>query len=140
MNNQVTWTKEELLSLSFSGLIIRVQSIEEKFGKFDDFIREFDLYGVTNGKLLLMIEMMQPPFELIEKVEKHLLPLGFKKEQDFIFAYELPSIEFGNKPSPHLYREHPDCKEISWLGSLIHENGNYIWLNEGRLPQTLLRE
>ncbi|GAB2765771.1 MULTISPECIES: hypothetical protein [Bacteria] len=130
MEAQIEYTKEEVLKISFSTLVIKVNSIKEKYGDFKAFASKLGLSGVTNGKLFLIYEMMEPPYYLIEKVEKHLLPLSFKPEKDFVFIYEQMTIGLKGEPSPLLNKEHPATHEIPWLSSLIHTEGNFVWLEE----------
>lgn len=140
MENRIDFVKDEVLKISFSTLIIRVQSIVEKFGAVEDFVEKFDLNGVSNGKLLLMTEMMEPPHSLIEKVENCLLPSSFQEKEDFIIAYEQMPYGIKGEPSPLLNREHSACLEIKWLSSIIHPEGNYVWLKEEKTSEKFLQQ
>lgn len=46
------------MTIVFSSLIINVSSVNEKFGGLKDFMSKFDLSGQTNGKLLIVAEMV----------------------------------------------------------------------------------
>ena len=140
MENRIDFLKNDVLKISFSTLIIRVQSIVEKFGALEDFAEKFDLYGVSNGKLLLMTEMMEPPNDLIQKVETCLLPSSFQEKEDFIIAYEQMPYGIKRESSPLPNSEHPACREIKWLSSIIHPEGNYVWLKEENTSEKFVQQ
>ena len=114
--NGITYKDSEKLKLVFSGLIIRVDSINRYFGKLRTFLDSHVNYGVTNGKLLLMLEMNSPPHYLIEFSENVLIPLGLKEKEDFIFAEE--EMVSSEKIERHSTTNQPNsgCINISWIG------------------------
>ncbi len=53
------YTDKENLKVVFSYLIFNVASINKKYGSLSKFINDFDLGGMTNGKLYAIAEMAQ---------------------------------------------------------------------------------
>lgn len=133
-NNTLEYRQEFLdndqMPIVFSSLIINVASVNKKFGTLKDFITKFDLNGQTNGKLLVVAEMVSPPYNLIQIVENRLCPLGFVNKRDYVFADEELIHGAGDTNSPYLNQPHPTCKNIPWLGSLINADGNFVWYKD----------
>ena len=76
MNELIDYLDRDRLKISFTTMIIRVSSINKYYGQLSAFVQEADLYGVTNGKIHLMAEMMDPPYGLYNLADNHLIPLG----------------------------------------------------------------
>lgn len=127
MNIYDDFYDEERMYIVFSALIINVTSINKIYGTLKDFMVEFDFGGYTNGKLLIISQMVSPPFELMEFVDAHLELLGFAHRKDYIFAEEQLIHGAGGSITPYLNQPHPDCDGISWLGSKISRERNYVW-------------
>lgn len=127
MENRNEYIDNEEMPIVFSSLIINVASINKKYGALNEFMAKFDLSGQTNGKLLIVAEMTSPPFHLINIVETQLHPLGFTKKQDYVFAAEELIHGVGDSYTPYLNQPHPACENISWLGSVIKTDGNFVW-------------
>ncbi len=101
---------------------------------------EFNLGGYTNGKLLVVAQMVSPPFELIDLVATRLQPLGFLEKDDNVFADEELIRGVGYEYTPNLNKPHPDCEGVSWLGSIISKRGNLVWhLEEVKKPDHLYK-
>lgn len=142
MDNKQEFLDKDQMTIVFSSLILNVSSVNEKFGALKDFMSKFDLNGQTNGELLIVAEMVSPPYNLINIVETKLQPMGFIHRQDYVFAQEELINGAGNSYTPYLNQSHPDCKNISWLGSVIKTDGNFVWYkkiseNENKEPENL---
>lgn len=130
MSEVLEYLDRERLKISFSTLVIRVSSINERYGRLSDFVRKADLYGVTNGKIYLMAEMMEPPYGLYNLADSHLIPLGLEEGRDYVFVTEQLALGPDKNSGSLLDKPVPDLKNISWLDSLITTEGNYIWYKE----------
>lgn len=130
LENRQEFLDNDQMPIVFSSLIINVASVNKKFGTLKDFITKFDLNGQTNGRLLVVAEMVSPPYNLIQIVENRLRPLGFVNKRDYVFADEELVHGAGDTYSPYLNQPHPTCKNIPWLGSLINADGNFVWYKE----------
>ena len=117
------FTDTEKINISFSCLIINVESVNKKFGLLDDFVNEYELWGETNGKILCLSEMRQPAGELYELVDRILYPLGFKNKTDYVIAYERMTKGSDKTENPPVEIEIPECKDVKWLESYI----NAVW-------------
>lgn len=133
MTEVLEYLDRERIKISFSNLIIRVSSINTYYGQLADFVKETGLFGVTNGKIYLMSEMMEPPYGLYNLVDQHLLPLGLEEGKDYIFVNEQMPRDLEGSLNPHLNQSHPDLENISWLDSIITIEGNYVWYVEDRV-------
>jgi len=118
--SKLTYINRKRLSLSLSVLIIKGESIEGKFGSIDDFAVKYDLWGKTNGELMMMAEMMDPPWGLYEIADTILIPNGMVNKQDYLFVYEPLMIGVHYKIAPMFGQPIPKCREIPWLGSMIY--------------------
>lgn len=134
MKEYITYQDKEKLKISLSTLIFNVASINSKYGRLSEFVKQFELYGVTNGKLYFLSEMTDPPCYLYSLLEKRLAIFNFKNKLDYVFAYEqlthgvdridaLASESNINKPIP-------ECEDVEWLESWICEDGNFIWFKD----------
>lgn len=123
----VAFIDKEHMQIFFSVLIINVESINNKYGQLNDFINEYSIAGETNGKLLVLSEMMEPPIELLEFIDKELNPLGFEEKKDYLICYEQLVKGVKGSITPLLNMEIPECVGVDWLGSIIKMEGNYIW-------------
>ncbi|APG61008.1 hypothetical protein [Christiangramia salexigens] len=117
---------KEILKVSFSTLIIRVESLNEKYSSLARFAEASKLWGVTNGKIYCMSEMMMPPPDIERIIEEILHPIDMIHKEDFAFVYEylLGDCEISQKM---LDKPIPGIEDISWLGSKVNYLGNYIW-------------
>ena len=129
MGEPLEYLDRERLKISFSTLIIRVSSINKLYGRLSKFVKEADLYGVTNGKIYLMAEMMEPPYGLYNLADRHLIPLGLEEGRDYIFITEQLALGMDDETSL-LNKSIPELERISWLNSIITSEGNYVWYND----------
>ena len=127
MIERIEYLDQEKMKISFSSLIIRIEGVNKKFGSLSRFVNKFDLWGVTNGKIFILVEMMEPPYLLIEKVQNEFSQIGLKETEDFIYAFEQALHDIKGNVSPLINGPHPDCKNIFWLESQITTDGNFIW-------------
>lgn len=122
----LNYEDKEILKISFATLIIRVESLNEKYGSLSRFADACKLWGVTNGKIYILSEMMMPPPDIDRIIDEILLPLDMQHEKDFAFAFEYMlgdceiSRQMVNKPIPGI-------EKISWLGSKVNYSGNFVW-------------
>lgn len=130
MSEIIDYLDRDRLKISFSTLIIRVSSVNRHYGRLSEFVRDTNLYGVTNGKIHLMAEMMEPPYGLYNLADNHLIPLDLEEGRDYVFVTEQLAKGIDGKESPFLNQPHPDLKNIPWLESLITREGNYVWYKE----------
>ena len=117
------------IGIIFSNLIIKVSSINQAGLSVNDFSVENNLWGKTNGKLLVMAEMNEPLWELQKIIDEILIPKGFVFKRDFVVAYEQLIYGAGNFVTPLLNQELPELIGIEWVHSEIKMDGNFVWLN-----------
>ena len=118
---------QENLSVVFSYLIFNVESINKKYGELSKFVKDYDLYGVTNGKIYILAEMMIPHDQLADLILEINRQTSLKEKDDYVFGIEELTVGVGGSLSPLLHGEIPELKEIRWLGSYITKRGNYVW-------------
>jgi len=105
-----------------------VSSINKYFGQLSEFVRKADLYGVTNGKIHLMAEMMEPPYGLYKLADHHLIPLGLEEKKDYIIITE--HLSTSGIENPLHNHPIPELKDVDWLDSVITREGHYVWYKE----------
>jgi hypothetical protein len=127
-HSSVTYLDQERLRIVFFSIVVKVQSINQVYGPLKDFVRRHKLHGVTNGRVLVISEMMIPGAYLLNLAESILKPIGLGYGKDFVFVVEQPlqGVEGTNEL---LGYEIPECRDIPWLGSIISKQGNFVWLN-----------
>lgn len=119
---------DERLRITFFALVIRVSSINDRYGTVKDFVRRNRLHGVTNGKILVISEMLAPGSFLIDLSRKLLPQIGMLYRRDFIILQERLIRGYGKRMDEFLNKEIPECRGVDWLGSEITYKGNYVWL------------
>jgi hypothetical protein len=125
--SRIHYTDQESLKVTFSYLIFKVESINNKFGPLSSFVKRYKLYGETNGKLYVLSEMVEPHDSLSTIVNTKLVNLNFKKYDDFVFGNEQLTATVKGKRSALLDKDIPSLKDVKWVGSVITESGNFVW-------------
>ncbi len=125
----LNYEDKEVLKVSFATLIIKVESLNDKYGSLARFAESCQLWGATNGKIYYLSEMMMPPPSIDRIIDEILLPMGMIHEEDFAFVYEymLGDCEISRQ---RLNRPIPGIENISWLGSIVNYQGNFLWFKE----------
>ena len=126
---KLKYVDDTMLEALFSFLVIRVESIIEKFGSVDDFVIGNDISGVTNGKLIVIYEMTEPPPYLYRLADEVLEPAGLKEYEDYVIAFEQlsDSMHFTRLYPSNINEPIPICDKTEWLGSIVSDIGNYVW-------------
>jgi hypothetical protein len=125
--NDSNYTDKENLKVVFSYLIFNIESINKKYGKLSKFIKDFDLQGITNGKLYILAEMYIPHNYLADLIYDKVRWTRLEENEDYVFGIEKLVKGVRGSVSPLLYHEVPELKGIEWLGSYITRRGNYVW-------------
>jgi hypothetical protein len=125
--NDSNYTDKENLKVVFSYLIFNIESINKKYGKLSKFIKDFDLQGITNGKLYILAEMYIPHNYLADLIYDKVRWTRLEENEDYVFGIEKLVKGVRGSVSPLLNSEIPEFKEIGWLGSYITRRGNYVW-------------
>jgi hypothetical protein len=128
--SNIYYTDKENLVVSFSYLIFNVESINKKYGSLSSFVRDFDLFGETNGKLYILSEMVMPHMHLAELVQERMRWTRLREKEDYVFGCEHIIYGVHYSVTPLLNCEIPELKDINWLGSIITHKGNYVWFNK----------
>ncbi len=135
--SNLKYVDDTMLEAKFSFLVIRADSIIKKFGSVEDFAIENGISGVTNGKLIVMYEMSEPPPFLYQLVDEVLEPAGLKEIDDYVIAFEqylmiadsLPGSKEVPRGKSNLNQPIPICDQVPWLGSVVSDIGNFVWDN-----------
>jgi hypothetical protein len=131
--------EEERMEINFETLIINVSSINRVCGSLKDFTYEYQITnGCTNGKLLCLKDMNLCSAYLDDVVERCLQPRGLKEYEDYVIVQEQMTTYPGHPFVPedfwYVNGEHPHLRNLSWLGSVINDEGNLVWYIEPAEP------
>lgn len=129
-DSNIYYTDKENLLVSFSYLIFNVESINKKYGRLSSFVRDFDLFGITNGKIYILSEMVMPHMQLAELVQDRIRWTRLKEKEDYVFGCEHIIYGVHYSVTPLINCEIPELQNIDWLGSIITHNGNYVWYKD----------
>lgn len=132
---KLVYVDDTRIRVNFSTLIIKADSIIRKFGTVENFIVPNGISGVTNGKLVAIYEMNEPPPYLYYLEEEFLQPAGLELYNDYVFAYEQPLMIEDTSPyhtkiprgPSNLNTPIPLCDKAPWLDSIISDIGNFVW-------------
>jgi hypothetical protein len=128
--SRIEYIDSHHLKVEFSYLIIKVESVTEKFGLLSDFADKHDLYGYTNGRLYVLDEMIEPHDRLIDLVETILKPLGLIQNRDYALGFEEITRGVKDYVSELLDKDLPDLSKCDWLGSILMHEGNFVWYRD----------
>lgn len=126
--SKLEYVDDTMLKVVFAFIVIRVESILRNFGSLEDFANGNNLSGETNGKLVVICEMTEPPPCIYKLVDEVLKPAGLKEYDDYVIAFEQMSTYHGSKFYPNnINHPIPICDKTEWLGSIVSDIGNYVW-------------
>lgn len=124
---KLEFVDSERMLVVFSTLVIRVGAIKEKTRLCaKEFIESYNLWGATNGKLLIICDMTLPSDSLENIVFEILEPLGFIRKEDWEITFERDSYNNAYE-SGYLFKEIPELEGLNWVDSILLEDGNWIW-------------
>ena len=123
--NNIKFICERELPVMFSSLVINVSSIEELYpGGYNAFCLNSNIYGITNGFLLIIFEMKSYPTYLFRIIDEVLLPNDFQKGSDFVIG----SDKMFEHNSPVNGGSIDWCIEADWVRSFASsKSGNLVW-------------
>ena len=125
------YKEQEVMLVHCSTLVIKVESVKLNYGSLKNFCNEFDLDGLTNGKLFVVYDMMEPSQYFYDLIKDVLMPLGMKYNNDHVILYEqiTEGVQGHDDPEESLINKPiPLSEDAEWIGSIIKEEGQYIWL------------
>lgn len=122
----------EELSLPFISLVINVEAINQNIGLILDLSNENNLYGATNGKLLLVADMIYPS-EALNSLSNLLEKYGIEFGKDYLLLEQqltqgITRVQ-ERYPSP-IGQQIPGTENCTWIDSEIREDGNWVWKTE----------
>ena len=82
---------------------------------------------MTNGKLYVAAEMRYPADFLVSLVSEILEPMGLIYNIDMVILQEQLIHGVGGEVTPLLGKKIPGSEDLSWLGSQVRLNGNFVW-------------
>lgn len=112
-------------------LIIKASSINLNYGSMEKFCDEFNLNGLSNGQLFIVYDMMEPSTYFDELIEDVLTPSGMRYNIDYLILNEQITqgvIGRENSEESLINKPIPLSEHADWIGSIIKEDGQYIWL------------
>jgi hypothetical protein len=115
------------MRIRFWNLVVRVDSINRLFGQVKLFVRKHKLQTTTNGKLLIVTEMISPPGYLLGVIMDILTPLGMFYGEDYALVMEASVRDNDESYSSFIEQELPITTGLDWLSSSLDFNGCYVW-------------
>lgn len=117
--------------LIYSALIINVKSLNRVYGSLKEFTLYYNLPGLTNGKILVLYELSDPPRNLIEFAQDELEHYGLKDREDYIIASKCNPSERSIEIRGCKTERHPAFKDLGWADCLIINDENYVYHVDG---------
>jgi len=117
---KIEYVDTDIMKVNFYNIIIRIDSIIKLIpGGLKEFLKYKNVYGATNGRLLIMMEMQSFPRVINDLYTEILKPNGFKDKLDFVHGYS------------SLYEKEDNGKPIEWcivpwLQSIITPFGFFV--------------
>jgi hypothetical protein len=124
----VNYVDAELLRIRFSSLIINASSLDENKTSIKDFIQDNNINCQTNGKIIVMSEMMSRHPFLSNLAKTHLEPLGLEHYKDFIFLQEPMTMGVEGRGEPFVFdQELEKTLDVPWLSSIVTRQGCFVF-------------
>lgn len=87
-SGNMTYFDNDILDVDFYSLIVRVDSVNALIkGGLPEYLQNKNVYGTTNGRLLICSDMGSCPSPIDELYTDVLLPNHFKEKEDFVCGY-----------------------------------------------------
>jgi hypothetical protein len=133
---EIVYTEQEKIKVVFSTLVIRLKSLNLKYGSISKLCEEHDISGVTNGKIFAVAAMTVPSDYLYGIIWDILLPLGMVYNEDHVILYE-QYIDWNDssfvEPGKDSAGELSLCEHVEWLRSDMRLEGQFVWYAEPQL-------
>ena len=124
----ITYVDSHRLQLTFSCLIFRVPSLRRCGWTPHSFTAHIGWGGETNGHLLLLKEMNLPGHSLWDLADALSQRSALREWDDFVYVEEQLLWGVGDRPHPDLGLPLAQLTPCPWLGSILAEEGNFVWL------------
>ena len=116
----IEYLDTDIIKVAHYGIVIRIDSISRLIsGGVKQFIKNKHVYGVTNGRLITMMEMRDHPLYIDQLYTDFLEPNGFKIRNDFVCGY------CGKYERKDFWKPLDWCL-VPWLESVITPFGNFV--------------
>ena len=125
--NEVQYKDVEELELVFTTLVVNIERLNSNDLLIANFCKKNGISGLTNGKLYVAAEMRYPADFLITLVSEILEPMGLVYNIDMVILQEQLIHGVGGEVTPLLGKKIPGSEDLSWLGSQVRLNGNFVW-------------
>ena len=123
----IQYVDTEWIRVLFSTLVVNAASLVKYDTSIKDFIQDDNIKCKTNGKIIVIYEMMSSHPFLSELATSHLGPLGLKHYKDFIFLQEPMTMGVEGRPSLTKFdQELEGTIDIPWLSSVITKDGCFV--------------
>ncbi len=115
----IEYIDNDIIKIAHFTIIIRLDSITKLIsGGMNEFLKNENVYGCTNGMLISMAEMRDNPDVIAKLYYSTLEPKGFKYRKDFVWGY------CGLYEKDKYWKPIEWCV-VPWLESVITPDGNY---------------
>ena len=125
--NEVQYKDVEELELVFTTLVVNIERLNSNDLLIANFCKKNGISGLTNGKLYVAAEMRYPADFLISLVSEILEPMGLVYNIDMVILQEQLIHGVRGEVTPLLGKKIPGSEDLSWLGSQVRLNGNFVW-------------
>jgi len=125
--NEVQYKDVEELELVFTTLVVNIERLNSNDLLIANFCKKNGISGLTNGKLYVAAEMRYPADFLVSLVSEILEPMGLIYNIDMVILQEQLIHGVGGEVTPLLGKKIPGSEDLSWLGSQVRLNGNFVW-------------
>lgn len=122
--SQLYYSDVEELEIVFTTLVVNIEKLNRDATLIANFCNDNNISGVTNGKLYLVAEMRYPPDFLDKLIYEFLEPKGLVYNTDMVLLQE---VLVGYGDTSILSKKIPGSEKITWLGSEVRMNGNFVW-------------
>lgn len=118
---ELEFLDEDYLQITEPSLIIRVDSINKLYGQLSEFAQEYNLWGITNGKLIVL-PLNRESYDDITR--NCFYPLGFYELKDYMVI-----CPDGMRPRDKSdFRTIGDCDKIVWLKTYVNNYDLAHWI------------
>jgi len=107
--------------------VVNIERLNSNDLLIANFCKKNGISGLTNGKLYVAAEMRYPADFLVSLVSEILEPMGLIYNIDMVILQEQLIHGVRGEVTPLLGKKIPGSEDLSWLGSQVRLNGNFVW-------------
>lgn len=126
----IIYIPEDRLRLCFLNFVIKVDSLNQKFGTLENFANQYPFQGRTDGKILILTSI-----NFVRQLESKMLAFmakyNLEEHKDYVYVEDTVTLEVDSEfICESIGNPIKTLSNCNWLDSIVLKEGHYIWFEE----------